>query len=216
MSLEFDFEEDLVNKFINNYHKMDNEIVVKEMPIRFGNIDVVSIKNAKLPFSNEQILILSKPANALIFSKIKNKRPISKIRLVDTVGLSESTINNVLYELINCNLIAKLDNNYFRECKFVFPKTTVTGYEAKLKDFNKAFFQANNNREYVDYSYLVFPNKIANRILMTKGSLLGKNGIGLIGVDKYSNIKLLKAKKMNDMNHHIRLLSTAKGNIMMG
>lgn len=68
------------------------------------------------------------------------------------------------YELQRCELIYKENNNYYRRLRFVFPKTNTTGYEAKLMDFNKSFYQAKSNKVYVDYSYLVFPMNIAENI----------------------------------------------------
>ena len=214
MRISFDYEEDLVIAFINNYSKVKKEIVVKEMTIRFGNIDVVSIKNTELPFSTDQIKILSKPSNALVFTTIKNERPISKEKLSKSIGLSDSTINSVLYELLKYNLITKQGSNYLRESNFVFPKTAITGYEAKLRDFNKAFYQAKCNKEYVDYSYLVFPDNLAEKILKNKLELLITNGIGLIGVSEKQNDVLLKAKKIKGINNYIRLLNITKANIM--
>lgn len=214
MEKQFDFEELLVKSFINNYNKSEHEIIIKEMPIRFGNIDIVSIKNSTLPFKKDQIEVLSKPASALIFSKIKNERPISKNTLVRTVGLSKATIDKVLYELLNSNLIVKKKNNYLRECSFKFPKTTIIGYEAKLKDFNKAFYQAKNNKEFIDYSYLVFPEHIARKLIISKKELLKTRGIGLIGVNENENITLLKAKKLKGPNNHIRLLNITKANVL--
>ncbi|EDN9715787.1 hypothetical protein GJB75_10795, partial [Listeria monocytogenes] len=73
MKTIFRLESMLVDTFITLYKKKDFEILVSELPIRFGNIDVVSIKNSNLPFSKNQIDILSKPAAALIFTKIKNE-----------------------------------------------------------------------------------------------------------------------------------------------
>ncbi len=214
MEKQFDFEELLVKSFINNYNKSEHEIIIKEMPIRFGNIDIVSIKNSTLPFKKDQIEVLSKPASALIFSKIKNERPISKNTLVRTVGLSKATIDKVLYELLNSNLIVKKKNNYLRERSFKFPKTTIIGYEAKLKDFNKAFYQAKNNKEFIDYSYLVFPEHIARKLIISKKELLKTRGIGLIGVNENENITLLKAKKLKGPNNHIRLLNITKANVL--
>ncbi|EGY0019663.1 hypothetical protein JHL42_003049, partial [Listeria monocytogenes] len=62
----FDSEMELVNFFVDNYSSFDEKVIVKEMPIRFGNIDVVSIENTYLPFSDEQTIILSKPSNSLV------------------------------------------------------------------------------------------------------------------------------------------------------
>ncbi|MFB8625545.1 hypothetical protein IGI89_001096 [Enterococcus sp. AZ141] len=213
MNTIFKLESKLVDSFVSLYKKSELEVLVTELPIRFGNIDVVSIKNSNLPFSSNQIEILSKPAAALIFTKIKNERPISKGTLIKGLGLSKSTIEHTLYDLLNVELIVKNENGcYLRKVKFVFPKTVVTGYEAKLTDFNKAFYQAKSNKEYVDYSYLVFPIDIANRLLMKKETLMLNNGIGLIGVSNTKIVTLLKATKSEKMRNHIRLLSLAKVN----
>lgn len=209
----FKLESDLVRAFTNNYSALKKEVIVEEMPIRFGNIDVVSIKSISLPFNDEQIKTLSKPSCAVVFSKVKNSRPISKKKLLISIGLSESTLNNVLYELTHCNLIVKNNEKYTRKASFVIPKTTITGYEAKLKDFNKAFFQAKNNRDYVDYSYLVFPDCIAKNLLIKKRDLLVNNNIGLIAVTESDSKILLKAKKTEEMSDYIRLLSIAKARV---
>ncbi|EAG1702114.1 hypothetical protein BBW78_11275 [Listeria monocytogenes] len=213
MKTIFRLESMLVDTFITLYKKKDFEILVSELPIRFGNIDVVSIKNSNLPFSKNQIEILSKPAAALIFTKIKNERPISKNILIKGLGLSKSTINHTLYDLLNAGLILKNESGcYLRKIKFVFPKTIVTGYEAKLTDFNKAFYQAKSNKEFVDYSYLVFPIDIANKLLEKKKNLILDNGLGLIGVSETKMHMLVKASKSEKMKNHIRLLSLAKVN----
>lgn len=211
----FEYEMDLVKYFSNNYKKLENEIVIEEMPIRFGNIDLVSIGNVSLPFSPSQINALSKPANALVFMKIKNNRPISKKTILSDLGLSKSTIENTLYQLINEKLITKLERDKFvRTSEFVFPKTRITGYEAKLYDFNKAFYQAKGNKEYVDYSYLIFPLNIAERIAYKKEKILDTNGLGLVGVSKQNIIELIKPKKTNEIKNHIRLLSITKANVI--
>lgn len=212
MKNKFNLELDLVKAFQSNFKKLENEIVILEMPIRHGNIDVVSIKNFDLPFSNKQITALSKPSSALVFTRIKNKRPISKEKLSVSIGLSQSTLNNTLYELLDCELIYKENDNYYRAMKFEFPKTVVTGYEAKLKDFNKAFYQAKSNKDYIDYSYLVFPMDMAKNVFKKRINLLQENGIGLIGVSEIKSEQLLRATKSKRMRGYIRLLNLAKAN----
>lgn len=61
MNTIFKLESKLVDSFVSLYKKSELEVLVTELPIRFGNIDVVSIKNSNLPFSSNQIEILSKP-----------------------------------------------------------------------------------------------------------------------------------------------------------
>ncbi|EIF4909632.1 hypothetical protein LFV73_002947, partial [Listeria monocytogenes] len=98
--------------------------------------------------------------------------------------------------------------------EFVFPKTIISGYEAKLTDFNKAFYQAKGNRNFVDYSYLVFPMKKAQSVKENKINLIEKNGIGLIGVDKNKAVQLVRPLKINKMKNHIRLLNLTKASVL--
>lgn len=43
MSIEFSLESRLVDSFIETYQSFEGQIVVKELNIRHGNIDVVGI-----------------------------------------------------------------------------------------------------------------------------------------------------------------------------
>jgi hypothetical protein len=210
MVLEFKFESQLVDSFIDTYQPLANQLVVKEMNIRHGNIDVVGIQNVDLPFSNEQIKILSKPSCALVFSYLKNQQLLTKVNIQRNIGLSNTSLEGTLGELIKVDLIEKKENKYLRKEKFEFPKTTISGYEAKLTNFNKAFYQAKNNHPFVDYSYLVFPESIAKKIFETNLELLEKNGIGLISVSSNKSQRLIKAQKNGRMKNHIRLLNLTK------
>lgn len=209
----FEFESDLVSSFIKNYTFTKNEILVEELSIRFGNIDIVSIKKNCIDFSHEQMQVLAKPSNALVFTRIKNLRPITKNTLFKSLGLSNTTIESSLNELSSNNLIIKNQKGiYTRNTNYIFPKTTITGFEAKLSDFNKAFYQAKSNQEYVDYSYLIFPMNQAKKIIDTKSDLLKKFNIGLIGVDQFKTAIFIKANRSKKIKQYIRLLGIAKAN----
>ncbi|MEG7622311.1 hypothetical protein [Enterococcus durans] len=210
MSLEFSLESRLVDSFIETYQSFEGQIVVKELNIRHGNIDVVGIQNVNLPFTANQIKVLSKPSSAMVFSYLKNRQLLTKVNIQRNIGLSNTSLEGTLAELIKAELIEKIDSKYLRKEKFEFPKTVITGYEAKLMNFNKAFYQAKNNRHFVDYSYLVFPESIADRIYETNRDLLIRNGIGLIGVGKSNSRRLIKANKNNSMKNYIRLLNLTK------
>lgn len=210
----FDYEVELVNKFINLKFKVSSRsVTTTEVPIRWGNIDIVNIKNNYIPFSKEQCKVLSKASNARIFLKIKKDRGISKDKLINEKGMSNSTILNCINQLIKVKLIIKKDKLYYRNIDFTFPKIIITGYEAKLTDYNKAFFQANINKEYVDYSYIVFPMNIANKILVKYRDILIRHGIGLIGVSKTKQIRLIKAKRANNVKQYIRLANLVQTNL---
>lgn len=203
----FEYEENLVNTFIDNFLMEKNDILIKEMPIRWGNIDVVSITNNNLPFTNLQMDILSKPTHAKIFLKTKNNRPIKKENLIKNIGASKSTCESAVRDLLRSNLIFELDNMYYRNIDFVFPKVVISGYEAKLKDYKKAFYQSCINKSYVDLSYMVFPMDIAQKILESKREILIEQGIGLIGTSTKKSKILLKAKKQDGLKLYLRLIN---------
>lgn len=203
----FEYEETLVNAFIDNFLMDKNDILIKEMPIRWGNIDVVSITNNNLPFTSIQMDILSKPTNAKIFLKTKNNRPIKKENLIKNLGASKSTCESAIRDLLKSNLIFESNNMYYRNIDFVFPKVVISGYEAKLKDYKKAFYQSCINKGYVDLSYMVFPMDMAKKILESKREILTEQGIGLIGTSTKKSIVLLKAKKQDELKLYLRLIN---------
>lgn len=212
----FDYEEDLVNTFIDNFLMgRNNNILIKEMPIRWGNIDIVSITNNNLPFTKAQMDILSKPTHAKIFLKTKNHRPIKKENLIKNIGASKSTCESAIRDLLKNNLIMEYDYFYYRNIDFVFPKVVISGYEAKLKDYKKAFYQACINKSYVDLSYMVFPINIAQKILKSKKAILEEQGIGLIGTSlKKSNI-LIQAKKQDELKPYLRLINLVQSQYIL-
>lgn len=210
----FDYEIDLVNKFIDiKFKTSPRSITTVEVPIRWGNIDIINIKNNYIPFNNEQCKILSKTSNSRIFLKTKKNRGISKQMLLSEKGMSEKTIQNCISQLIKANLIIKKEGLYYRNIEFTFPKVIITGYEAKLTDYNKAFYQALINKEYVDYSYMIFPMDIAYKIIDKYHDILQDNGIGLIGVSNTKQKTLLKAKRIKEIKQYIRLSNLIQTNI---
>ena len=113
MVLEFNLESQLVDSFIDTYQALENQIVVKELNIRHGNIDVVGIQNVNLPFSTEQIRVLSKPSSALVFSYLKNKQQLTKKNIQKNIGLSNTSLEGTLAELLKVGLIEKKKGKFF-------------------------------------------------------------------------------------------------------
>lgn len=207
MEKTFRYESDLVKTFEEKYFHKKQTLLIKEMNIRWGNIDLVEINSVSLPFTPEQCKVLSKPSNAKIFVRLNNKRPLSKQKLFVGLGISESTFQNALSELLRADLIVREKQNYWRNVNFVFPKVVITGYEAKLTDFQKAIFQAKMNKAYVDYSYMVFPIEVAEKLLEKYGEVIESMDLGLIGVSKNRTRKYIKAKKSETMKPYIRLMN---------
>lgn len=213
MNNNFDYEKDLVIAFKKTFFKNKNCIILDEMPIRWGNIDVVSITNTILPFSKEQLELLSSPTNAKLFLKTKKNRPITEKNIIKNIGVSDNTCKSALRKLLKNNLIEKKDNLYYRAIDFTFPKVVITGFEAKLSDYNKAFFQGCLNKNYVDLSYLVFPLDTAKKILNSHNTILNQSGIGLIGTDKNKSVVLLRARKQKNIKEYLRLIHLSQSQI---
>ena len=104
-------------------------------------------------------------------------------------------------------MCSQINRNYIRGIDYEFPKVKIYGYEAKLNDYNKAFYQACINKSYVDYSYMVFPMDVANKIKEIYFSILKENNIGLIGVDKKNSKILIKASKNKNIKSYIKLMT---------
>ncbi len=208
----FRYEKDLVESFEKQCPLNEHDLLISEMGIRWGNIDLVKISNSSIPFTKQQCHILKKPSCAKIFMRLKNKRLLSKKKLFIGLGLSESTFNKALSELMKAGLVAQNDNNFHRNVNFVFPKVVITGYEAKLTDYNKALYQARMNREYVDYSYMIFPMNIAHNIMEKHSEVLKQYNLGLIGVSQDKIKFYIKPHKNAPMKPYIRLMNLALSN----
>ena len=206
----FKSEKELVDTFIKNTKK-ENKLILREFGIRYGNIDVTIIDNLDLPFNEEQIISLSKPSNAAVYMRLKNDEYMSFKDITDRIGYSSKTIKNSIRELKLLGLIKENEKDFYkRSIPFITPKTTIKGYEAKLRDFMKVYFQAINNIKYVDYSYIVFPMDKALLIKHKWENKLKQDNIGLIGVDKDINRIIIKATKVNEMSNLNRFLNLTK------
>lgn len=206
----FKSEKELVDTFIKNIKK-ENKLILREFGIRHGNIDITIIDNLDLPFNEEQIISLSKPSNAAVYMRLKNDEYMSFKDITDRIGYSLKTIKNSIRELKLLGLIKENEKDFYkRSIPFIMPKTTIKGYEAKLRDFMKVYFQAINNIKYVDYSYIVFPMDKALLIKHKWENKLKQDNIGLIGVDKDINRIIIKATKVNEMSDLNRFLNLTK------
>ena len=78
-----------------------------------------------------------------------------------------------------------------------FQEGTATAVELKLKDWKTAFLQAKNYQLGADYVYLAFPYQKEHILIMKRGALLIREGIGLLSVDETTGkvSKPLPAKK---------------------
>ena len=92
---------------------------------------------------------------------------------------------------------------------FSFPSLEFTSYEAKLYDWKKAITQANNNKNFSAYSYVVFPDDMAEKLAIKKKDYFEYNNIGLIGVTtEYFTIYLDIKKKVVPLKRNATLIAS--------
>lgn len=107
-------------------------------------------------------------------------------------------MENFLNPMSNFNLILEENNNVFVPANWSKLKLgEIFTIEAKIHDWKNAFFQAIDNQNRADYSYIAFPSgKLTkNRNILEDAR---SKGIGIIEVNSNTGAKILvKAKKTN-------------------
>lgn len=194
----FNYEIDLQNTFIDMLKNdcPENQII-PEFNARFGNVDIVSVcyySNHRL--SKKQAAVLSNYQNSKVIGYL-NKRAIRTFDfLLMHTGYTESSLKSSISKLIKSNLIIEVDKSrYLINPDFEFPNLQISSYEAKLKDWKRAVIQANINKQFSNYSFIVLPLNLALRLKEQKTDIFTAYNIGLIGVDELSYNFLVKPKK---------------------
>ncbi|MGG5342908.1 hypothetical protein [Enterococcus sp. AZ192] len=209
----FSTELELQNSFHNHLQKRitTNESIIDEFNARFGNVDIVKVtNNSDYTFNNDQANILAEFRYARIVSLLHNKAIRTIDYIVKTSGYDYNTVKYILKKLVFFDIVYEINNGrYLIHDNFSFPFLEFTSYEAKLHDWKKAIIQANNNKNFSTYSYVVFPDETAKKLATNKNDYFKYNNIGLIGVTKegyktYINVK----KKVIPLKKNATLISS--------
>ena len=182
----FSSELELQNIFHNHLQKnaAPNEKIIDEFNARFGNVDIVKVtNNNNYTLSKEQALLLSEFRYARIVSLLHKKAVRTIEYIINTSGYDSNTVKYILRKLVSVDIVNEIGlSRYLISDQFSFPFLEFTSYEAKLHDWKKAITQANNNKNFSAYSYVVFPDKTAKKLVTNKKDYFKYNNIGLIGV----------------------------------
>lgn len=209
----FSTELKLQNSFHNHLQKRiaTNESIIDEFNARFGNVDIVKVtNNSDYIFRNDQANILAEFRYARIVSLLHNNSIRTIDYIVKTSGYDFNTVKYILKKLVFFDIVYEVNNGrYLIHDNFSFPFLEFTSYEAKLHDWKKAIIQANNNKNFSTYSYVVFPDETAKKLATNKNDYFKYNNIGLIGVTTegyktYINVK----KKVIPLKKNATLISS--------
>jgi len=173
------------------------DLLYKEIVCQQGIADFIGIVYEK---EMEQFSfldnIISLESGTLVLSLLKYKAPRSEKYLQEKTGLSEKTINRVIKELLDKDIIQNTrEKRYVISHNLVIPKFDIWAFELKLSNWKRALFQALQYKAFASYSSIVVP--IEKEYLLSKQlPLFKKLNVGIILFDyDNSNIRFLMRPK---------------------
>ncbi len=162
-----------------------------------GPIQPNSYKLMQKEYSKELRKLSISQLHVLAIIWQHNKININRLSAVTYLS-KEVLIDNFLKPMLNFNLILEENNNKFIPTNWSKLKLgEIFTIEAKLYDWKNAFFQALDNQNRTDYSYIAFPsgNLIKNKKILEKAR---SRGIGIIEVNSSFGAEIVvKAQKTN-------------------
>lgn len=188
-------------------------LLYKEIVCQQGIADFIGIKYEKemdqFSFLNN---IISLESGTLLLSLLKYKAPRSEKYLLEKTGLSEKTINRVIKELLDNDIIQNIsEKTYVISSNLVIPEFDIWAFELKLSNWKRALFQALQYKAFANYSSIVVP--IEKEYLLSKQlSLFKKLNVGIILFD-YDNNKirfLVRPKKEKSTSKWHRFYAIGK------
>lgn len=211
----FESELELQNTFIDLMKKeeKENEYISDEFNARFGNVDIVKVKyENNIPLTKEQANILSNIGAARIVGYLHKSSIRTLSYLIKNTNYTKDYIIAILTKLKSSKIIIEpKKHRYLINKQFKFPKLIFISYEAKLNDWQKALSQAIKNTAFSSKSYIVMPEKIANKIAGKKRNYFLSYNIGLISVNKENYKILIKPQiKTNNFSKAALISSIAK------
>jgi len=201
----YDSELSLQQKFIEHkrLNQKENENIVAEFNARFGNVDIVEVLISDSNLLNmHQAQTLSIYQNAKVLAFLHKKAVRTFDYLKRCTDYTEKSLSETISKLIKAKIISEVaEKRYLISSEFQFPMLQFISYEAKLQKWKKAVLQANINKKFSSYSYVVVPIELARKLHLNELNYFQTYNIGLIGV---SDLKLeyLFSPKKEHVNIH--------------
>ena len=195
MELQYRFI-DFIEGNLESYEK-----VLSEFDARFGNVDIV-----KIGFNGFNLLSFDQATLLVNFSVAKivaflNKGQVRTFKyLLNHSGYQQKELKSIISKLIKANIIEEQEKNrYLLAQDFHFPNTEFISYEAKLTKWKDAISQAMQNKKFSNYSYIVFPYSLAEKLNKEEHhTLFKKTNIGLIGVSEKKVTYFIRPQKIKN------------------
>ncbi len=186
---EFNTEQELVNLFKITYsQKFDttNTKIMEEVGLGFGIADLVitELKDS-LNFKEREKL---NSFDISVYQIVRRNRKVSLEQMKRVTGVRQTEVKKSLNRLIEYCYVKKVDCFFELHNKYELPFKKSIAFEAKLRNWKKAFTQAYRYKWFADYSYVIMDEAHANPAI--NNILQFKNyNVGLLTLSVEGNIK---------------------------
>lgn len=194
----------LVNDFLAVYNKtnslIDETITVFSEPFTgsgFPDLVIVLWEECKIHKWHPERRNLCNVDLKILHHMITNRNCYSLKILHDQLGYTTKQLRKSLEKLTNACLVTHSNNNIFRVCSKndAFFIKSIIAIEAKMKNWKKAFIQAETNLWFASESYVLLPadiinNNVIKRAVTSPVGLLSFNDNNYDVISKSEKIKM--------------------------
>ncbi|MEL7049496.1 MAG: MarR family transcriptional regulator, partial [Pseudomonadota bacterium] len=131
--------------------------------------------------------LCEQPSCAAILETLLNRQPKSWTELASDLRLHSTTIRRWLKRLVEEDLVRTVDNGYVLSPSGKTPRVLIWSFEGKLRNWQRALYQATRYRAFSHRSFVVMPEQCIAPALKNLDRFK-RAKIGLIGVDDDGNI----------------------------
>lgn len=184
----FSTEQELVTLFKTAYsHKFDvtNTRMMEEVGMGFGIADLVITElKESLVFETREKL---NPVDISVYQIVRRKRKVSLEHMKSVTGVRQNEVTKSLNRLIEYCYVKKVDSLFELHHKYELPFKKSIAFEAKLRNWKRAFTQAYRYKWFADYSYVIMDEAHAKPAI--ENILQFKNyNVGLLTLSVNGNI----------------------------
>lgn len=178
------------------------DLVYREVVCQQGVADFVGLTSAAPIFINNNLEELSSiDSSSQILSLLKSNSGRRIKFLSERIGITDTTLNRILKELVSKNYVIKKNGLYYLSKPYNLNKTNIWAFELKLSNWKRAIFQALQYKAFANYSVVVFP--IAKEKLLRENIDLFQNlniGVLLFDAETLENKWINHAKKEHSIS----------------
>lgn len=185
----------MVNLFKTTFSaKFDvtNTRILEEVGVGFGIADLVIAE-----LKESQNFEIRKKLNSVdinVYQIVHRKRIVTLEHMTNITGVRQNEVKKSLDRLIEYCYVKKVDSLFELQNKYELPFKKSIAFEAKLRNWKRAFTQAYRYKWFADYSYVIMDEAHAKPAI--ENILQFKNyNVGLLTLSVDGNLKMYHRPK---------------------